>query len=102
MTSSWQVVEGIGIGVQVSYLVLLFAALWQSRRNLRRMRFRWVTPIVIGNFVALSVPWVFESVVVSRACFISALIIYLGGMALVARDLARRDAVETSSVVNAS
>ena len=102
MTGSWLIVKGVGIGVQVAYLVVLLAVFWQFRRELARVRFRWVVPVIVGNFVALSVPWIFQNVVISRACFIVAVAIYLAGIAVVVRDLARHDVVVTSSLVDAS
>ena len=102
MTDSWLIVKCAGMGVQASYLVLLLAVVWQFRRELARIRFRWVAPIIVGNFVALSVPWIFESVAVWRACSIVAPAIYLCGMAILVRDLARGDVAVTRAAVDAS
>jgi len=102
MADSWLILKCAGMGVQASYLVLLLAVFWQFRRQLARMRFRWVAPIIVGNFVALSVPWIFESVAVSRACFIVAQAIYLCGMAILVTDLTRGDVTVTRAAVDAS
>jgi hypothetical protein len=88
--------------ILVSYLMLLLVVFWQLRRELSRLRFRWVAPIVVGNFVALTLPWIFDSAPAQRACFIVAHANYLGGMAVLVRDLARHDVTVVSAVVDVS
>jgi len=101
MLGSWLILKGVGIGILVSYLMLLLVVFWQLRRELSRLRFRWAAPIAVGNFVALTLPWIFDSVPAQRACFIVAHAIYLGGMAMSVRDLARHDVSVVRAVVEA-
>ena len=102
MTGSWLILKGVGTGIVVSYLVLLLVVFWQLRRELSRLRFRWVAPIVVGNFVALTLPWIFDSVPAQRACLIVADAIFLGGIAVLVRDLARHDVTAVRAIVDAS
>jgi hypothetical protein len=49
--------------------------------------------MILGNFVSLTVPSVFENVAVTRVCFIVAHAIYVGGIVILVRGLAQNDEV---------
>jgi hypothetical protein len=91
MTGSWLIVKWAGMTVLALYLVLLLVAVWQFRGMLSRLPVKVVLPIVVGNFVGLSVPSVFESIAVTRVCFVVAHLIYVYGIAILAKQLAHTD-----------
>ena len=91
MTGPWLVVKWIGIAILLFYLALLVVAIWRYRRKLTRFRSGLFLPLVVGNFVGLSVPWIFEEVVLTRVCFVVAHAIYLYGLAVLVNALAHQD-----------
>jgi hypothetical protein len=88
MTGSWLIVKWIGIAILGCYLVLLVVALWRFRGKLPRNSF---VPIMISNFVALSIPSIFESAVLTRVCFVLAHTVCIIGIAVLTRQLMRKN-----------
>jgi hypothetical protein len=93
MTGSWLILKWVGVAVLALYLVLILVAVWRYRAQLSRLRSELYLPMILGNFVSLSVPSVFESVAVTRVCFIVAHLIYAGGIVILLRGLAQKDEV---------
>ena len=91
MTGPWLIAKWVGIAVLAVYLVLILVAIWRFRTKLSRMRSGFYMPMIIGNFVSLSVPAIFENVVVSRFCFVVANVIYIVGILILVGGLARKD-----------
>jgi prepilin signal peptidase PulO-like enzyme (type II secretory pathway) len=90
MTGSWLIVKWAGMAVLALYLVLLLVAVWQFRGMLSRLPVKIVVPIVLGNFIGLSLPSIIESVAVTRVCFVVAHIIYVYGIAILTQQLAQK------------
>ena len=86
MTGPWLIVKWVGIGILSSYLVLLVLAIRRFRSRLSRMRAA-LLPIVLGNFVSLTLPWVFMKAEVTRICFVTAQAIFIYGIAVLMRNL---------------
>ncbi len=91
MTGSWLIVKWIGMAVLALYLVLLLVAAWLYRNRLSQLRGGLYLPIVLGNFISLSVPWIFDNVAVTRACFLVAQAFYIAGILILVRGLAQKD-----------
>jgi hypothetical protein len=91
MTGSWLIVKWAGMAVLAFYVVLLLVAVWRFRGMLSRVPIKVVVPIVFGNFVGLSLPSIFESVTVRRVCFVVAHIIYVYGIAILTKQMARKN-----------
>ena len=88
MTGSWLIVKWVGLAVLALYLVLLLIVLWRVRGKLAELRgglFLW--PILVGNFVGISVPWLYENVAFKRGCFVVASAIYACGIGILVRGL---------------
>jgi hypothetical protein len=98
MTGSWLIVKWMGITVLGLYLVLILVAIWRFRAKALRLRSGLYLPVIVGNFIWLSVPSIFENVAVTRMCFVVAHAIYLGGIAILVKGLAQKD--EELSVEN--
>ena len=69
-------------------MAALVVAILRFRGKLSRLRFGLWAPIVMGNFIGLSVPLIFERVVVTRICFVVADVIYLYGLTVLVRAIA--------------
>ncbi len=93
MTGSWLIVKWVGITVLALYLVLILVTIWRFRDKLSRLGSELYLPMILGNFVSLTVPSVFENVAVTRVCFIIAHAIYGGGIVILVRGLAQNDEV---------
>ena len=91
MTGPWLIVKWAGIGVLSFYLVLLVVAIRRYRSKLSRMRSALYVPIVVGNFISLSLPWLFMKAAVTRICFVVAQAIFMYGIAALARSFAHKD-----------
>jgi hypothetical protein len=91
MTGPCLIVKWLGIGILLLYLGSLVVAIWVSRGKVSRLRFGLVAPLVIGNFVGLSLPSIFEEVALTRICFVVAHGIYLYGLAILVRAMAHQD-----------
>ena len=91
MTGPWLIVKWIGIAVLMLYLVLMLVAIWRFRVKLSRMRIGFYMPMILGNFVSLSVPSIFENVIVTRSCFVVAHVIYIVGIVILVGGLVRKD-----------
>ena len=91
MTGPWLMVKWIGLAIAATYLVLLVVVFVRFRRDLSRLR-RWlIWPTVLGVFISVSVPGIFEDVMFTRICFIAGSIIYVGGIAFLLRGLAEKN-----------
>jgi hypothetical protein len=93
MAGSWLIVKWVGIAVLSLYLVLILVAIWRFRAKLSRLGSELLLPMILGNFISLTVPSVFENVAVKRLCFIVAHAIYVGGIVILLRGLAQKDDV---------
>ena len=87
MTGSWLIVKWLGITVLAFYLVLIVVVLWRFRAKSSRLRSESYLPMILGNFVSLTVPSIFEDVAVTRVCFIVAYAIYICGIVILVRGL---------------
>jgi hypothetical protein len=87
MTGSWLIVKWVGIAVTASYFALLLVVFWRFRRRSSRLRAGVILPVVVVNFIDMGVADIFQSVSVTRACFVTASVIYLYGLAILARGL---------------
>ena len=91
MTGSWLIVKWAGMAVLAFYLVLILAAIWRFRGKLARLRSELILPMILGNFISLTVPSIFEDVVVTRVCFVVAHTIYIGGIVILLRSFGRKN-----------
>ncbi len=96
MRGPWLIVKWAGIGILLSYLALLIFAIFRFRSRLVRMRLAYV-PIVLGNFVSLSLPWIFMKAAVTRICFVLAQVIFIYGITVLVKDLARKEQLSLES-----
>ena len=96
MTGPWLIVKWAGIGILLSYLTLLIFAILRFRSRLIRMRFAFA-PIVLGNFVSLSLPWIFMKAEITRICFVLAQVVFIYGMVVLLKRLARNEAATLES-----
>jgi hypothetical protein len=91
MTGPWLIVKWAGVGVLLFYLLLLIHAMRRYRDRLSGMRAALFMPIVIGNFVSLTLPWIFMKAEVTRICFVVAQAIFMYGITVLVRKLTQRD-----------
>jgi hypothetical protein len=91
MTGSWLIVKWVGIAILTFYLVLLLVAISRFRARSLRLRSGLYLPMILGNFVSLSVPSIFENAAVTRVCFIVAHAIYVAGIVILVKGLAQED-----------
>jgi hypothetical protein len=89
MTGSWLIVKWVGIAVTIGYLALLVLVFVRFRSRSSGLRPGVIWPVVIGNFVGTGVADIFENVLVTRACFVVATVIYLYGLATLVRGLSQ-------------
>jgi hypothetical protein len=89
MTGPWLIVKWMGIAVLVSYMALLLLAIWKVRGRFGRLRFGLFVPLVLGEFIGLSLPGIFEKAAVTRMCFVVAHLIYLLGMVILVKAIVR-------------
>jgi hypothetical protein len=87
MTGSWLVVKWAGVAIAAAYLLLLLVVTVRFRRDLSRLRGGLILPAVLGVFISLSVPSIFEDVTVTRICFMAATSIYTAGIAILVKGL---------------
>jgi hypothetical protein len=87
MTSSWLIVKWVGISITAAYLTLLVVVVMRFRRDLSRLRGGLILPSVLGVFISVSVPSIFEDVTITRICFAVACVIYIGGIVILLRGL---------------
>ncbi|MGA8154119.1 MAG: hypothetical protein WB952_24430 [Terriglobales bacterium] len=87
MTGSWLIVKWMGISIAAVYLMLLLVVYMRFRRDLSRLRSGLILPAVLGVFISVSVPSIFEDVVITRVCFVVACAIYIGGIVILLRGL---------------
>jgi len=90
MTGSWLIVKWVGMTILALYLVLILVATWRLRGKLSRLRSEIYLPMILGNFISLSVPSIFENVAVARVCFVVSHAIYIFGIAILVRGLAQQ------------
>ena len=91
MTGSWLIVKWVGIAIAAAYLLLFLVVLIWLRRDLSRFRGGLILPMMLGTFISVSVPGIFEDVTVTRICFITALVVYIGGILVLVRGLVQKD-----------
>src|SRR6185437_5738727 len=91
MTGPWLFVKWVGIVVLIGYLALSAVAIWRLRLKKSRLPSNLVWPLIVGNFVAVSLPWIFEDVIFARVCFIVAQVVYLYGLAILIMGWHRRN-----------
>ena len=84
-------VKWVGVSIDAAYLLTLLVVLSRFSRDLSRLRGGLILPAVLGVFISVTVPSIFEAVVVTRICFIAATIIYLGGTAILLRGLVQKN-----------
>ena len=89
MTGSWLIVKWAGIAVTACYLALLFGVFWRFRSKLFQLRLGLILPVILGNFVGTCVSDILESVLARRVCFVVASVVYLYGLAILARGLSQ-------------
>jgi hypothetical protein len=89
-TGTWFIVKWVGIAIFALYLVLIAVTILRFRRRLSRLRNGFYLPIIIGNFVWLGLPLIFENVIVTRVCFVVAQALYIGGIAILMRCLVQK------------
>ena len=88
MTGPWMTVKWLGISIAAIYLVLLLIVIVRFRRDMSRLHHGF-WPAVLGPFVSVSIPSIFEDVTVARFCFVVTTAIYVGGIAILLRSLAQ-------------
>jgi len=84
-------VKWVGIAIAAAYLLTLVVAVIRFRRDLSRLRGGSILPAVLGVFISVSVPSIFEDVAVTRICFVAATTIYIGGIAILLRGLIQKN-----------
>jgi hypothetical protein len=87
MTGSWLIVKWAGVLILTVYSGLILFVLIRFRNDWQRLRAGLGLPIVFGNFIGLSLPWIFEDVVFTRVCRVVAILFYLVGIAILLRGL---------------
>ncbi|MGA2426301.1 MAG: hypothetical protein ABSG07_20040 [Terriglobales bacterium] len=87
MTGSWLIVKWLGITVLSVYLVLMLVVFRRFRSKLAELRGGLIWPIVVGNFIGICLPLLYENVAFKRACFVVASAVYACGIALLVRGL---------------
>jgi hypothetical protein len=91
MTGPWLMVKWLGISIAAAYMLALVVVVIRFRRDLSRLRGGLILPAVLGVFISVSVPAIFEDVTVTRICFIAATTIYFGGIAILLRGLVQKN-----------
>jgi hypothetical protein len=91
MTGSWLIMKWVGISTAAAYLMLLIVVVMRFRRDLSRLRSRLILPAVFGVFISVSVPSIFEQVMITRICFVVACVMYIYGIATLLRGLVQED-----------
>ncbi len=91
MTGSWMIVKWVGISITAAYLLLMVLVAIRFRRDLSRLRHGLILPAVFGVFISVSVPSIFEDVMVARICFIAAVVIYIAGIGILLRGLVQKN-----------
>ena len=91
MTGPWLIVKWAGVAIALVYVVLAVEWILRFRSKSPRQRLRSLWPMTAGSFVGLGLPWVFESTLLTRICFVVASAIFLYGVAILARAIARED-----------
>jgi len=91
MTGSWLIVKWVGISITAGYLVLLLVVVMRFRRDLSRLRGGLILPAVLGVFISVSVPSIFEDVMIARICFVATCVLYIGGIVTLMRGLIQED-----------
>ena len=91
MTGSWLIVKWAGISITATYLLLMVFVLIRFRHDLLRLRHGSILPLVFGVFISVSVPSIFDDVMVARTCFIAAVVIYIGGIGILLRGLIQKN-----------
>ena len=91
MTGPWLMVKWAGVSIDAAYVVTLLVVFRRFSRDLSRLRGGLILPAVLGAFISITVPSIFENVVVTRICFIAATIIYIGGIAILLRGLVQKN-----------
>ncbi len=87
MTGPWLIVKWAGITILSCYLALIVVVFWRFWGKVSQLRPGLAWPIVLGNFVGQSLPWIFDNVVFARVCFVAASAIYSYGIAVLLRGL---------------
>jgi hypothetical protein len=85
MTGPWFIVKWTGIAVLLCYLALFVVVVRRRRRESPRVAPSAVMPLIVGNFIALCLPWIFESASFTRVCYIAEQAIYLYGLAILVK-----------------
>jgi hypothetical protein len=91
MTGSWLLAKWIGLVVIAVYATLTLFVLIRFRRDFSRLRPGLILPIIVGNFVSISLPMIFENVVFTRVCFVFAQLIFIGGIVVLVRGLVQEN-----------
>ena len=91
MTGSWLIVKWVGISISAAYLLLMVVVFIRFRRGLSLLRHGLILPAALGVFISTGVPSIFENVMVTRVCFIAAVVIYIGGIGILVRGLVRKN-----------
>jgi hypothetical protein len=91
MTGPWLMVKWVGISINAAYVLILLVVVRRFSRELSRLRGGLILPVVLGVFISVTVPSIFEDVVVTRICFIAAAFIYIGGIAILLRGLVQKN-----------
>ena len=86
LTGPWLIAKWAGIAILSAYLVLLIFAIARFRGKLSQLRFALVVPLVLGNFVGLSLPWLFMNAAFTRICFVLAHASYIYGIAVLVKN----------------
>ena len=85
------IVKWVGISIAAVYLLLMVLVATRFRRDLSRLRHGLILPAVLGVFISVSVPSIFEDVMVARICFIAAVGIYIAGIGILLRGLVQKN-----------
>jgi len=91
ITGSWLLVKWMGIAVSAAYLALISFVLIRFYRDISRLRAGLILPIILGNFVWISLPSIFENVVFTRVCFVVAHLVFIGGIIVLVRGLVQEN-----------
>ncbi len=91
MTGRWLVVKWVGVAISLIYVVLAVEWILRFRWKSPRQRFGSLWPMTAGTFVGLVGPWIFERVLLTRICFVVASAIFLYGVVILVRAIARQD-----------
>jgi len=89
MTGPWLIVKWMGIAALLSYTALLVVAIRRFRDRLTLSSLSW--PIVIGNFISLTLPRLFMKAEVTRTCFVVAQGFFIYGIVVLLKNFAPKD-----------